>query len=156
MGMGKTDIDGNEGVITWDEFERIFWKSNSVNQCDPDTTTCGPTKYGLFEQLSYDSAKSESAAGTILFPSRRCYNEDYSLLWREYEDPTTGDKYELSNANPPFCNEDDYDTKPRTFKYGNTDEADFAPKGERSLFPMGTRTRVEALAASNSAYFISI
>jgi sodium/potassium-transporting ATPase subunit alpha len=152
MLMGNEDISGNVNeTMTWSDFETTFWKSSEGHQ----DTSGNVKKYGLFQQLSYDSAKSENSASTILFPTRRCYDEDYSELWREFTD-SAGDKYELDNARPPFCNADPYDFKPRTFKYGSSDANDATPKGERSLFPMNTRTRVEALAASNSAYFISI
>jgi len=151
--MGEKDLDGNDGSMTWQQFEKTFWKSNENNQCWKIGTDCTSANYGLFEQLSYDTSKSESSAGTILFPTRRCFDEDYSELWRETE--LNGKDYELENARPPFCNAADYDTKPRTYEYGNTDENAY-PQGERSLFPIHTRTRVEALARSNSAYFISI
>jgi len=134
--VGDTDY---EVTVTWETFERCFWKS--------DPTYASET--GLFYMLSADSFKSETSAGMILFPNRRCMDQDYSELWRENED--TGNK--LDNANPPFCNNDasTYPNKPRTW---SIDSGDY--NAERSLFPMGTRTRVQALAHSNSAYFISI
>jgi len=39
-------------------------------------------------------------------------------LWREFTDGN-GDKFELDNAVPPFCNGNDYDLKPRTYEYGS-------------------------------------
>ena len=141
-GLTFEDDSGNEIVlnselldgtttITWDDWEAYVWKSE-----DAVTGAAGGTD-GLFYMLSKDSSKSESSSGTILFPSRRCFDADYSELWRD--DPS-GDR--LDNANPPFCNNDDYDYKPRTYGYiENPTPTGLDTYGELSLFPMGTRTR---------------
>jgi len=139
---------------SWAEFEEYIWMSS-----DEATN-------GLFHQLSLRTAKSESSSGTILFPNRQCFGVDeardggdYSEIYRQkdwvFDD---GDSSTLSNAVPPFCNVDDYKYKSRTWKYGETytDDGTTYQHGERSLFPMQTRTRVEALFRSNTAYFISI
>merc|ERR550517_636182 len=132
-----------DGSFTWTEFEAAYWRSQDSFE-DGDET-------GLFYQLSADSEKSASVreGDTILFPNRRCFDSDYSELWRD--DVWTGKGGKLENANPPFCNNEDYELKPRTWRYGGS-----SANSERSLFPMATRTRAEALARSNSAYFISI
>jgi len=135
-------LETTDGSFNWTTFEDTYWKSEDAF-VDGDET-------GLFYQLSEDTAKSESAVGTILFPNRRCFDTDYSELWRE--DTWTGNGGKLDNAKPPFCNNDDFDVKPRTWRYDD----DSSPNSERSLFPMATRTRAESLARSNSAYFISI
>merc|ERR1712087_597897 len=122
------DVD----ALTWQTFESDFWRSQEAD--------------GLFALMSEMTMHSVNSAGRILFPNRRCFAEDFSSLWRKDAD---GNK--LENAPPPFCNTD-YEFKPRTFKY-----REGASGNElRSLFPMQTRTRVESLAMSNSAYFISI
>merc|ERR1719464_906192 len=118
----------DEGGLTWAAFEADYWRSNGDD--------------GLFTLLSEMSQHSVTGAGRVLFPNRRCFAEDYSELWR-----TDAEGAKLSNAPPPFCNVADYERKPRTDAY---------PENLNSLFPMQTRTRAEALAMSNSAYFISI
>merc|ERR1712013_833923 len=41
---------------------------------------------------------SVNSNGKILFPNRRCFDEDFSELWRKDADGNT-----LANAPPPFC-----------------------------------------------------
>jgi len=120
-------------LLTWAKFESDYWRSQEAD--------------GLFAQMSEMTMHSVNSNGKILFPNRRCFAEDYSELWRK---DANGKK--LDNAPPPFCNVDDFENKPRTAKYSEGVTGD----GLRSLFPMQTRTRVESLAMSNSAYFISI
>merc|ERR1712087_498419 len=117
-------------ALNWAAFEADYWRSQGTD--------------GLFSLLSEMTAHSVNSNGAILFPNRRCFAEDYSELWRKDSDGKA-----MSNAPPPFCNVDEYEKKPRTDTYNSE-------SGLRSLFPMQTRTRVEALAMSNSAYFISI
>merc|ERR1711971_118608 len=139
---GDSDV-----VLTWTDFEATYWRSQ------PDTYLC---EESLFCKLSTDTQHSVNANDVILFPNRRCFDEDYSELWREYADvlPATGLGGKLSNQAPPFCvtDKDIYEFKPRTYKFGEGATGN----NLRSLFPMQTRTRVESLAMSNSAYFISI
>jgi len=113
--------------LTWNAFEAAYWKSNQSTD-------------GIFYRLSRDSYHAESSLlNAVLFPNRRCWNEDYSSLYREDI---------AMNLPPPFCNVADYDEKPRTWTYPT--------ETLRSLFPMQTRTRVNALRMSNTAYFVSI
>jgi len=143
-------LDKDSGC-SWANFEDWIWKSSSESAD------------GLFYALSERTAKSESGSGSILFPNRQCFGDlgDYSEIYREYEDVfgDTASSGTLDNAVPPFCNNNDYDFKPRTWKYETSytdDDGNTYQHGQRSLFPMQTRTRYEALARSNAAYFISI
>lgn len=113
--------------FTWNAFEAAYWKSNQSTD-------------GIFYRLSRDSYHAESSLlNAALFPNRRCWNEDYSSLYREDI---------AMNLPPPFCNVADYGEKARTWTYPT--------ETLRSLFPMQTRTRVNALRMSNTAYFVSI
>ena len=133
-GLTSELLDGTT-AITWTQWEEYFWRSE-----DAVTGAAGGTD-GLFYMLSKDSSKSESSSGTILFPSRRCFDADYSEIWRE---DANGDKYD--NANPPFCNNEDYDYKPRTYPYlEDSTPTNLETYGELSLFPMETRTRFVVL-----------
>jgi len=137
---GETDM-------TWLEFDATYWKENESTD-------------GLFYLLSADTAKSESTSGTILFPNRRCYDNPTQVTFPEWRD-FSGESIECSgdacnNMVAPFCNTDDYPNKPRTYQYSEETYASSDGHGMRSLFPMQTRTRIEALARSNTAYFISI
>jgi magnesium-transporting ATPase (P-type) len=126
-----------EGGITYREFEDTYWKSADQ--------TADDSLFGLLSSQTYQAVIGD----TVLFPNRRCFDTDYSSFYRE-ETNDNGDVVKLPDVHPPFCNIADYEDKPRTYTYGTT------PNGERSLFPMQTRARVESLAMSNSAYFISI
>merc|ERR1712154_33639 len=108
--------------------------------------------------LSERAQHSKNSNDVILFPNRRCWEDDYSSM-------TEIDRFNGNDVTPPFCNTEDFNEKPRTSKFlggdrtvtvasdGTQTDCDF---GNNNLFPMQTRTRVEALARSNSAYFISI
>jgi len=140
-------IDWTKGAMTWDEFEDNYWLSTNYAQ---------PTKYGvtrataetsLFGRLSEDTFHSVNNANKVLFPNRRCWETDYTSM--------IDHSVLTKDTVPPFCNVDAYEDKPRTFKLSSGTAAD--PQfSNNNLFPMQTRTRVEALARSNSAYFISI
>eukprot|EP01083_Nonionella_stella_P073128 197500_1 len=134
---GKTDTR-----MTWEQFETEYWKSN---------TSLSDFETGLYFKFSDESFKSQNRHNQILFPNRRCWAEDYSEFYREATNDE-GQLVSIPNMPPPFCNIDDtkYPYKPRTYKY-NIDNNKMNP-----LFPMQTRARVESLAMSNSAYFISI
>jgi hypothetical protein len=142
------DMLTDPDALTWDDFEANYWKSNPLANY--------PCDESLFCSLSTDTQHSVNAADVILFPTRRCFGEDYSELWREKDEVFAGLSVsgKLNNMAPPFCNADasTYEFKPRTYPYSEGVTGD----GLRSLFPMQTRTRAEALAMSNSAYFISI
>jgi sodium/potassium-transporting ATPase subunit alpha len=129
------DMLKDNTALDWATFEATYWKSSDETAAD-----------SLFGKLSEDSYKSENSRGTILFPSRRCYADDYSSFYRTATN-ADGETVKLADATPPFCDTEDYPKKPRTHNY---------KVSERSLFPMETRARVESLAMSNSAYFISI
>jgi len=131
-GTLSMDLLNDEEALTWEQFETNYWRSQEAD--------------GLFALMSEMTMHSVNSAGHILFPNRRCFAEDFSSLWR-----TDAEGNKLENAPPPFCDLD-YDFKPRTMKYSEGASGD----NLRSLFPMQTRTRVESLAMSNSAYFISI
>jgi len=142
------DVFDGTTTMTWADFDTYVWMS-STESTD-----------GLFYQLSSETAKSESTSGTILFPNRRCYDIEFDETfpeWRVFPDgfdcPNTAD---CNNAIPPFCDAVNYDLKPRTYQYSESTYLASGEHGMRSLFPMQTRTRVEALARSNTAYFISI
>eukprot|EP01083_Nonionella_stella_P006622 19209_1 len=130
-------LDGDE-ELTWDTFETVYWQS------DPELFGYNQD-FSLFYQFSYDSFHAISG-NTVLFPSRRCEDEDYSEFYRTAVNDA-GNRVKVPNVPPPFCNVDGFPNKPRTSHF---------PGSLNSLFPMQTRTRVEALARSNSAYFISI
>jgi len=146
------DMLTDDTALDWATFESDYWQSNLLNFDCPATGTTT----SLFCKLSRDTQHSVNNVDLILFPNRRCFAEDYSELWRKKEDavPAAGVTGKLANAPPPFCNTDTntYEFKPRTFPFGEGASND----NLRSLFPMQTRTRVESLAMSNSAYFISI
>lgn len=118
-------------ALTWDTWSSTYWIS--------DETAANYTN-GLFYRLSTKTFHSVSDE-LVLFPTRRCERYDYSSYYREING------VDVPDSPPPFCNVD-YPNKPRTYRY--PDET------LNSLYPMQTRTRVEALAASNSAYFVSI
>jgi len=154
LSLSFTDSDGDavdladvlDGTtpMTWTDFDANIWMSDE-------------SASGLFYRLSVDTAKSEAASGMILFPNRRCYDVKTEVTfpsWREGVDCPNTD--ECNNAAPPFCNFADYEYKPRTYQYSEETFAASDEHGMRSLFPMQTRTRIEALARSNTAYFISI
>jgi len=144
------EVNNNVPAYNWSDFEEYVWMSS-----DESTD-------GLFYTLSTRTMKSESNSGTILFPNRECFGDigDYSEIYRDYDGTGYSKTSKLPNAVPPFCNVDDYEFKPRTWKYGTTytdeDSGTTYNHGERSLFPMNTRSRFEALSRSNAAYFISI
>eukprot|EP01083_Nonionella_stella_P179632 638270_1 len=103
------------------------------------------SSWSLFYQFSYDSFHAISG-NTVLFPSRRCEDEDYSEFYRTAVNDA-GKTVKVPNVPPTFCNVDGFQNKPRTSHF---------PGSLISLFTMQTRTRVEALARSNSPYFIAI
>jgi len=143
-------LETGDEAITWTQFEDDVWKSDPA-KFEDGTYTCDTS---LFCSLSQDTMHSVNSNDVILFPTRRCFAEDYSELWREKADVFAGQGVtgKLANAPPPFCNTADYEFKPRTYPYSEGATGN----NQRSLFPMQTRTRAEALAMSNSAYFISI
>jgi hypothetical protein len=136
-GVTLAQLNGkSEPVLDWLTFESDYWQS------DPSEDQSN----SIFNQFSEDSFHSVNYKNLVLFPNRRCYAEDYASYYRT-EVNDAGKEVKLPNITPPFCNADDYEFKPRTRSY---------PDNLNSLFPIQTRTRVEALAMSNSAYFISI
>merc|ERR1712190_424754 len=139
--MGQTGLSFAPGT-PWGDFEANYWQSVNYTK-----GTANPTSESLFGRLSVDTFKSINDANMVLFPNRRCWEDDYTSMTEH--DQLSDDQV------PPFCNVADYDDKPRTYKIssGTTAVPNFS---SNSLFPMETRTRVEALARSNSAYFISI
>ena len=139
--------------LTWADFELTYWRSvDYANRAVTGVTSAD----SIFGRLSEDAQNSKNSNDVILFPNRRCEAADYANIIEDDDD---------LEITPPFCNTVDYNNKPRTYKYssgvsavgidGNGDAVtyDFS---QNNLFPMQTRTRVEALAASNSAYFTSI
>ena len=79
----------------------------------------------------------------VVFRNRRCFAEDFSVF------DGRGVTGKVANA-PRLSEESVYEFKPRTSSF-----SDGATGVDlRSLFPMQTRTRLEALAMSNSAYFV--
>jgi len=139
--MGQTGLSFAPGT-TWASFEANYWRSFDYTEGNAD-----PVTQSLFGKLSVDTFKSINNANMVLFPNRRCWDKDYTSM--------TENLVLSDDQVPPFCNVADYDDKPRTYKIssGTTAVPNFS---SNSLFPMETRTRVEALARSNSAYFISI
>merc|ERR1712048_1206372 len=148
------DFPGFEGM-TWETFEGDYWRSvdYALGTDGIDSTN------SIFGKLSEDSQHTKNSNDVILFPNRRCWDEDYTSM-------TDNDREGMDvDLVPPFCNAADYEFKPRTYKYldgatavsvdaaGEEVTYDFS---ENNIFPIQTRTRVEALARSNSAYFISI
>jgi len=115
--------------LNWDMFEANYWQSNPANNNGTQS---------MFDRFSENTHHSINSMDMILFPNRRCWNEDYSEWYREDNIP---------NLPPPFCEVDKYNEKPRTVRF---------PQEQQSLFPMQTRARVEALRMSNTAYFVSI
>jgi len=136
---------------SWDDFETKYWRSVDYATREDSKVTA---EESIFGRLSEDAQHSKNNNDEILFPNRRCWET------LDYSDPVI-----MSDVVPPFCNTEDYDEKPRTYKYLSGASAtsvdingvpvtyDFS---QNNLFPMQTRTRIEALARSNSAYFISI
>jgi len=119
--------------LTWEQFEALYWKSE--NESDE------ASMFGYLSQRTYHAI---NAQGTVLYPTRFCFDEDYAMFYTDGE-----------NMPPPFCNVEGNEYQPRTFEYTSKDDLG-RDIGQRSLFPMQTRARVEALGRSNSAYFISI
>merc|ERR1719216_796695 len=131
--------------LQWPDFEANYWRSVGYAEGTYDETN------SIFGKFSVDSFHSINSNNLVLFPNRRCWAEDYT----SFTDNTRPGME--SDVVPPFCNVADYDQKPRTFMYqSGTNPVTGYDFSENSLFPMQTRTRVEALARSNSAYFISI
>jgi magnesium-transporting ATPase (P-type) len=128
------DMLQDNSLLTWEDFEATYWKSSDE--------TADDSMFGLLSKDTYEAVNGD----TVLYPNRRCWAEDYSSFYRTHTN-AAGETSKLPDLAPPFCDTEDYGDKPRTFKYGVS---------PRSLFPMQTRTRVESLAMSNSAYFISI
>jgi hypothetical protein len=140
--MGQTPALTLAPGLTWASFETNYWRS-----VDYTTGAANPTAESLFGRLSVDTFKSINNADMVLFPNRRCWDYDYTSM----TDHTVLNDDQV----PPFCNVVDYPIKPRTNRISSGTET--VPNfSNNSLFPMETRTRVEALARSNSAYFISI
>merc|ERR1712190_5206 len=139
-------IDWAPGAMTWDDFEADYWRS--VDYADPENEADRVTSAtSLFGRLSEDTFHSVNNANKVLFPNRRCWETDYTSM--------IDHSVLTKDTVPPFCNVDAYEDKPRTFKLSSGTAAN--PQfSNNNLFPMQTRTRVEALARSNSAYFISI
>jgi len=148
--------DLSPGSITWEVFEADYWKSVAYATVNADGSRDVDRTQSIFGELSERAQHSKNSNDVILFPNRRCWEDDYSSM-------TEIDRFS-GDITPPFCNTEDYNEKPRTTKFlggtrnvitgvGATADCDF---GMNNLFPMQTRTRVEALARSNSAYFISI
>jgi len=137
QGVTELNFDGLVSEqLTWDDFNRDYWMSFDEEN-----------EYSIFGKFSKDSYHSINYNNMVLFPNRRCFDQDYSEIYR---DNPLSPGQRLPNVPPPFCNYQDYEFKPRTYKYGNE------VNGNRNLFPIQTRARVESLAMSNSAYFISI
>jgi len=134
-------IDWTPGAMDWDTFEANYWQSVDY------TLGVETAETSLFGRLSEETFHSINGNDVVLFPNRRCWDTDYTSMVKH--SGLTKDTV------PPFCNVDDYDGKPRTFKLSSGTEA-VPGYSNNNLFPMQTRTRVEALARSNSAYFISI
>jgi len=145
-------LEKDSGLV-WADFESTYWQSVDY------TTGAATSATSIFGKLSEMSQHSKNSNDVILFPNRRCWDTDYTSM-------TDNDREGMDvDLVPPFCNARDYEFKPRTYKYLSGSDAlsvnaagdavtyDFS---ENNLFPMQTRTRVEALARSNSAYFISI
>eukprot|EP00486_Rosalina_sp_Unknown_P000393 CAMPEP_0201564466 /NCGR_PEP_ID=MMETSP0190_2-20130828/2766_1 /ASSEMBLY_ACC=CAM_ASM_000263 /TAXON_ID=37353 /ORGANISM="Rosalina sp." /LENGTH=211 /DNA_ID=CAMNT_0047980669 /DNA_START=214 /DNA_END=846 /DNA_ORIENTATION=+ len=154
MDLDLTREQLNSGGISWDEFEANYWKS---------APTAENEESSIFKRFSLDTWHAINANDFVLYPNRRCYDEDYSESWRDVEAQNSAGEtvtVRVPNLPPPFCNNDQelYEFgKPRTWVYDlDTPTAEGVYNGRRSLFPMHTRTRVESLAMSNSAYFISI
>eukprot|EP00488_Nonionellina_sp_1-RS-2012_P000741 TRINITY_DN11_c0_g1_i7.p1 TRINITY_DN11_c0_g1~~TRINITY_DN11_c0_g1_i7.p1 ORF type:complete len:202 (+),score=56.39 TRINITY_DN11_c0_g1_i7:103-708(+) len=118
-------------ALNWDTFESDYWQSDNTTENYDENTSL----FYLFASESFHSLVASS--NTILFPNRRCEQTDYSSYYRELNG------VDIPDVPPPFCNVDAYNEKPRTHMY----------PAKTSLFPMQTRTRVEALSRSNSAYF---
>jgi len=131
----------DNSVLNWADFEANYWKSEALGTDS------------LFQKFSQDTFHSINSNNLVLFPNRRCFAEDFSTFYRTAVNDE-GDTVKVPDSTPPFCNADDYEFKPRTFEYAADGGA--SGNGLRSLFPMQTRTRAEALGMSNSAYFISI
>jgi len=129
--------------VTWDDFEANNWQS--VAYTDGTATAAS----SLFGRLSEETFHSLNSNDLVLFPNRRCWPTDYTSL-ADHSNPAMS-----KDTVPPFCNVADYDDKPRTFRLSSGTAA-VPGFSNNNLFPMQTRTRVEALARSNSAYFISI
>jgi len=134
------DLTDNS-VMDWDTFEATKWMSEAGG----DTS--------LFQKFSEDTFHSINPYDMVLFPNRRCEDKDYSTFYRRAQN-SQNVTVKVPDSAPPFCNVADYEFKPRTYEY----DATGGPSGNglRSLFPMQTRTRAEALGMSNSAYFVSI
>jgi len=146
MNMLTSDDDS----FTWRIFQDRYWRANNQT--------------GLFAVLSKDTFHAENSNNLVLYPNRRCFDEDYAILWKADE--------EKNFAPPPLCNTQKFSIKPRTNRFDNSNscvagvstqcqnnadsDACFDSCTYNSLFPMMTRTRAEALRMSNSAYFISI
>jgi len=157
LGMDLAALgDLSPGSITWEVFEADYWKSVAYATVNADGSRDVDRTQSIFGELSERAQHSKNSNDVILFPNRRCWEDDYSSM-------TEIDRFS-GDITPPFCNTEDYNEKPRTTKFlggtrnvitgvGATADCDF---GMNNLFPMQTRTRVEALARSNSAYFISI
>eukprot|EP00486_Rosalina_sp_Unknown_P014289 CAMPEP_0201592092 /NCGR_PEP_ID=MMETSP0190_2-20130828/190077_1 /ASSEMBLY_ACC=CAM_ASM_000263 /TAXON_ID=37353 /ORGANISM="Rosalina sp." /LENGTH=638 /DNA_ID=CAMNT_0048050701 /DNA_START=2077 /DNA_END=3990 /DNA_ORIENTATION=- len=88
--------------LTWELFEATYWKSAPALETADDS---------LFGRFSRDTWHAISAQDVVLYPNRRCFEEDYSRNYRQ--NPNTGD--DLPNVPPPFCNVADYEFKPRTW-----------------------------------------
>jgi len=136
-------------TLDWNTFESTYWRS--VDYANRASTGVDETN-SIFGRFSVDSFHSINSNNLVLFPNRRCWPTDYSSF--------TDNDVITDDVVPPFCNLADYNEKPRTFTFQSGPSTDSLGNNydfsENSLFPMQTRTRVEALARSNSAYFISI